>query len=146
MSIKVVIQRLFIRCLKGLVNDHWAVQSIYWFEASKTGICYLKLTPTNKCINSLWPSDAIRRQGTESTLAQVMACCLMAPAFVKKRLSKASSTIAWVNNALTLVVENGNMFDHQGCVQRLNRPKKTTEMFDFEIENQQCKEKVDYWV
>ena len=29
--------------------------------------------------NSLWPSDAIRRQGTESTLAQVMACCLTAP-------------------------------------------------------------------
>ena len=30
-------------------------------------------------INSLWPSNAIRRQGTESTLAQVMACCLTAP-------------------------------------------------------------------
>ena len=30
-------------------------------------------------VNSLWPSDAIRRQGTESTLAQVMACCLTAP-------------------------------------------------------------------
>ena len=29
-------------------------------------------------INSLWPSDAIRRQVTESTLAQVMACCLTA--------------------------------------------------------------------
>ena len=30
-------------------------------------------------VNSLWPCDAIWRQGTESTLAQVMACCLMAP-------------------------------------------------------------------
>ena len=30
-------------------------------------------------LNSLWPSDAIRLQGTESTLAQVMACCLTAP-------------------------------------------------------------------
>ena len=29
--------------------------------------------------NSLWPSNTIRRQGTESTLAQVMACCLTAP-------------------------------------------------------------------
>ena len=29
--------------------------------------------------NSLWPSDAIRRQGTELTLAQVMACCLTVP-------------------------------------------------------------------
>ena len=30
-------------------------------------------------INSLWPSDAIWRQGPRSTLAQVMACCLTAP-------------------------------------------------------------------
>ena len=30
-------------------------------------------------IHSLWPSDVIRRQGTGSTLAQVMACCLTAP-------------------------------------------------------------------
>ena len=29
--------------------------------------------------DSLWPNDAIRQQGTESTLAQVMACCLTAP-------------------------------------------------------------------
>ena len=30
-------------------------------------------------INSLWPSDAIWSQRSGSTLAQVMACCLMAP-------------------------------------------------------------------
>ena len=30
-------------------------------------------------INSLWPSDVIWRQGSGSTLAQVMACCLTAP-------------------------------------------------------------------
>ena len=30
-------------------------------------------------VNSLWPSDAIWRQGSGSTLAQVMACCLTAP-------------------------------------------------------------------
>ena len=30
-------------------------------------------------INSLWPGDAIWRHGARSTLAQVMACCLMAP-------------------------------------------------------------------
>ena len=29
--------------------------------------------------NSLWPSDAIWRQGSWSTLVQVMACCLTAP-------------------------------------------------------------------
>ena len=32
-----------------------------------------------KLINSLWPSDAIWRQGSRSTLVQVVACCLMAP-------------------------------------------------------------------
>ena len=30
-------------------------------------------------LNSLWPSDAIWQQRSGSTLAQVMACCLMAP-------------------------------------------------------------------
>ena len=30
-------------------------------------------------VNSLWPSDVIWPQGSRSTLAQVMACCLMAP-------------------------------------------------------------------
>ena len=30
-------------------------------------------------VNSLWPNDAIWRQRSGSTLAQVMACCLMAP-------------------------------------------------------------------
>ena len=30
-------------------------------------------------VNSLWPSDAIWRQGSRSTLVQVMACCLMTP-------------------------------------------------------------------
>ena len=31
------------------------------------------------CLNSFWPSDAWCRQRSESTLAQVMACCLTAP-------------------------------------------------------------------
>ena len=30
-------------------------------------------------LNSLWPIGVIWRQGSRSTLAQVMACCLMAP-------------------------------------------------------------------
>ena len=30
-------------------------------------------------VNSLWPSDAIWRHGSASTLVQVMACCLTAP-------------------------------------------------------------------
>ena len=37
-----------------------------------------KQTLQNRILNSLRPSDAIWRQRTGSTLAQVMACCLMA--------------------------------------------------------------------
>ena len=40
---------------------------------------YEKNFTTGQWINSLWPNDAIWRHGTGSTLAQVMACCLMAP-------------------------------------------------------------------
>ena len=59
----------------------WQVTTLYtsWqffiFQVWTTG--FLQVI---KCtINSLWPSDAIWRQRTGSTLAQVMACCLMAP-------------------------------------------------------------------
>ena len=41
-------------------------------------------------INSLRPSDAIRRQGTESTLAQVMACCLTAPSHTWTKVDLSS--------------------------------------------------------
>ena len=37
------------------------------------------ITVHGPIINSLWPSDVIWLQGSRSTLAQVMACCLTAP-------------------------------------------------------------------
>ena len=46
-------------------------------------------------INSLWPSDAIRRQGTESTLARVMACCLTAPSHYLHQCWLIISTFLW---------------------------------------------------
>ena len=42
-------------------------------------MAFLSKKMTLNPINSLWPSDPLRRQGNESTLAQVMACCLTAP-------------------------------------------------------------------
>ena len=39
----------------------------------------LELTYICMLVNSLWPSNAIRRQRSGSTLAEVMACCLTAP-------------------------------------------------------------------
>ena len=40
---------------------------------------FLSKSPRGLWVNSFWPSDTIRRQRSGSTLAQVMACCLMAP-------------------------------------------------------------------
>ena len=46
-------------------------------------------------VNSLRPSDVIRRQGTESTLAQVMACCLMAPSHYLNQCWLIISKVLW---------------------------------------------------
>ena len=46
-------------------------------------------------VNSLWPSDAIRRQETESTLAKVMACCLMAPSHYLNQCWLIINKVLW---------------------------------------------------
>ena len=46
--------------------------SLYWISA-------LVFFYVNESIKSVWPSDAIWWHRSGSTLAQVMACCLMAP-------------------------------------------------------------------
>ena len=43
----------------------------------------------------LWPSDAIRWLGTESTLAQVMACCLAAPSHCLNQYLLVTSKVLW---------------------------------------------------
>ena len=45
--------------------------------------------------NSLRLSDAIRPQGTESTLAQVMACCLTAPSHYLNQCWLIISKVLW---------------------------------------------------
>ena len=68
------------------------------------GICWaVTCTHLNASINSLWPSDTIWRQGPRSTLAQVMACCLMSTnvdwsslgQFHKRYLNHQSLTSIW---------------------------------------------------
>ena len=44
---------------------------------------------------SLWPSDAIRWQRSGSTLAQVMACCLMAPSHYLNQCWLIISEVQW---------------------------------------------------
>ena len=65
------------------------VHFMYLGEA-KSKICFIQnvnisfiifktIQHINQLIISLWPSDAIWRHMSVSTLAEVMACCLMAP-------------------------------------------------------------------
>ena len=55
--------------------------------------CFLQtnLLLSKVIINSLWPSDTIWRHKSGSTLAQEMACCLMAPSHY---LNQSSLTIS----------------------------------------------------
>ena len=46
-------------------------------------------------VNSLWPSDAIWRHRSGSTLAQVMACCLMAPSHHLNQFWLIISKVEW---------------------------------------------------
>ena len=48
-----------------------------------------------QCVNSLWPSDTIWRQRSGSTLAQVMACCLMAPSHYLNQCWLIISKVQW---------------------------------------------------
>ena len=64
--------------------------------SGKTASFILRWPPSwKRHINSLWPSDAIRRQGTESTVAQVMACCLMAPSRYLNQCWLIISKVLW---------------------------------------------------
>ena len=46
-------------------------------------------------VNSLWPSDIIWWQGSRSTLAQVMACCLTAPSHYLNQCWLMISEVLW---------------------------------------------------
>ena len=46
-------------------------------------------------LNSLWPSDTIWQHKSESTLAQVMACCLMAPSHYLNQCWLIISKVRW---------------------------------------------------
>ena len=80
------------------LNQCWfVIRSVLWHSPrNKFHKCSMNLIRSIACIHrlylkicyhisqgpesySLWPSDIIGRQGSSSTLAQVMACCLMAP-------------------------------------------------------------------
>ena len=57
--------------------------------------CILAPADFHHIFNSLRPSDAIWRQRTESTLANVMACCLMAPSHYLNQCWLIISEVLW---------------------------------------------------
>ena len=58
-------------------------------------ICLMVADASSNQINSMCLSDAIRRQVTESTLAQVMACCLTAPRHYMNQCWFIISKVIW---------------------------------------------------
>ena len=59
----------------------WWHQAITWANVDPDLCDHNMPSLGHKDFNSLWPSDAIWRQRSGSTLAQVMACCLTAPSY-----------------------------------------------------------------
>ena len=51
--------------------------------------------PSGQEVNSLWPSDAIWWQRSGSTLAQVMACCLMASSHYLNQCWLIINKVVW---------------------------------------------------
>ena len=63
------------------------------FRAGLTKHFLAVITP--RYFNSLWPSDAIWRSRSVSTLAQVMACCLTAPSHYLNQCWLIISEVQW---------------------------------------------------
>ena len=72
-------------------------------QASLEDCCWLKIDclMSSLCccsyslVNSLWASDTIWRHRSGSTLAQIMACCLMAPSYHLNQYWLLSGEIMW---------------------------------------------------
>ena len=69
--------------------------SIYSFNLKVVLHSELTLISCRGLLNSLWSGDAIWRHGTRSTLAQVMACCLMAPNHYMKQGWLVITKVLW---------------------------------------------------
>ena len=83
-------QGIPIGCLSHYTSSNWQIIQSFEFLLN------------NLMLNSLWHSDAIWRHRSWSTLAQVTACCLMAPShYLDKK------KITWTNVELSSVRSSG---------------------------------------
>ena len=70
-----IISRFLCHSYKG--NSIQTAHTSNHYKAFEYFLSETKVTsPKGQWVNSLWPSDAIWRHRSQSTLAQVMACCL----------------------------------------------------------------------
>ena len=77
-------------CITGPLWGNTLVDSLHKWSVMQNAL------PRHDCvINSLGPSDAIWRQRSGSTLAQVMACCLTAPSHYLNQSWLIISKVEW---------------------------------------------------
>ena len=72
---------------------------IHWWWWGHSLLMYYLVPYTHlgglSALNTLWPSDAMWRQRSWTTLAQVMACCLMAPSHYLNQCWLMISEMLW---------------------------------------------------
>ena len=74
------------------------INVVYYFHSSPAIDSLIYPTVSVRLLwpfNSLWTSDVIWRQGSRSTLAQVMACCLTAPSHYLNQCWLMISEVLW---------------------------------------------------
>ena len=87
----------FLNCSTLSGNVHWREKK--WITKNKNFIYFQDyedlLSPRPQWVNSLWPSDAIWRHRSGSTLVQVMAWCLTAPSHYLNQCWLIISEVLW---------------------------------------------------
>ena len=93
-------------------------------------------------INSLWPSDAIRRCRSGSTLAQVMAYCLTAPSHYLNQCWRFISKVHWhsyegnlspITNITLKITFPSNLPGANGLKLLFNFPLKFSPMHTYQL-------------
>ena len=77
--------------LNELIIHAWVTIYNYYHLLGFYWICLIE----NLILNTLWPSDIIWWQGSRSTLAQAMACCLTAPSHYLNQCWLMISEVLW---------------------------------------------------
>ena len=75
-----------------VIRPQWVKNASTW--TTRTCLSYNTMA-ADGLVNSLWPSDVIWQQGSRSTLAQVMACCLPAPSHYLNQCWVLISEVLW---------------------------------------------------